>query len=312
MKTLNRILFVLAITLGVVALSIFLLHGSNIAVLNPKGIIAQKELNLLIFASLLSLVVVIPVFILTFGIVWRYREGNHRAKYTPDWDHNRLAETVWWGIPIILILILAVVTWTSSHELDPYRPLASTKPPITIQVIALDWKWLFIYPGQHIASVNFLQIPTDTPINLEITSDAPMNSLWIPQLSGQIYAMAGMTSQLHLNATEAGIYRGSSANLSGNGFSGMKFNVQASSQAEYDDWVRTAQTSSNQLTMSTYDELAKPSQDTPVTLYSVSEANLYGKVVMKYMAPANQMTDMQLPTYGSAHEPNLRQSNGVQ
>ena len=204
--------------LGAIAGVALLLHGHTIDVLVPKGTIAKKELDLLVTATLLMLIVVIPVFVLTFTIAWKYRASNTKAKYTPDWDHNRAIETVWWAIPFVLILILSVITWQSSHELDPFKPLASSKQPITIQVVALQWKWLFIYPEQHIATVNYVQFPVDTPVNFVITSDAPMNSFWIPQLGGQIYAMAGMSTQLHLMATDPGSYNGSSVTPQRTGF----------------------------------------------------------------------------------------------
>ena len=300
MKAVKRLLFVLVILLGVVALVTYLLYGTNVAILNPKGIIAQKELNLLILASAISLVVVIPVFVLLFGILWRYRADNTKAKYSPDLDSNDAAEATYWAIPIVLIIILANITWISTHELDPYRPLVSDKRPLTVQVVALNWKWLFIYPEQQIATVNYLRIPTNTPINFEITSDAPMNSFWIPQLGGQIYAMPGMSSQLHLNATITGTFRGSSANISGSGFAGMVFNTQATTQEDFDSWVREAKASPNSLTLGVYDELTKPSSYNSVTLYSSKTPNLYAKVVMKYMAPTAQMGNML--GYGMTHE----------
>ena len=181
----------------------------------------------MIFAALLSLVVVIPVFAMTIYIVWRYRESNQKAKYSPDWDHNSKVETIWWLIPTLLIVVLSVVTWNSSHSLDPFKPIKSSVKPLRVQVIALQWKWLFIYPEQGVASTNILELPVDRPINFEVTADAPMNSFWIPQLGGQIYAMAGMSTQLHLMASEAGTYAGASANLSGKGFAKMKFDTKA-------------------------------------------------------------------------------------
>jgi cytochrome o ubiquinol oxidase subunit 2 len=275
----------------VVAVSALLLREHNFAVLNPKGLIAHNEYRLILFASLLSLFVVIPVFAMTFFIVWRYRASNSRAAYRPEWDHNRTAEAIWWGIPLLLILVLAIVTWKSSHDLDPYKPLSSTKQPVTIQVVALQWKWLFIYPEHNVASVNFLQIPTDTPINFQVTADAPMNSFWIPQLGGQIYAMNGMTTKLHLLADEPGDYRGVSANLSGEGFSGMDFIARASSEAEFDAWVSKAKQSDKQLTKASYADLAKPSKNAPVTLYRAEAQGLYGTVLMKYMMPSTETAD---------------------
>jgi cytochrome o ubiquinol oxidase subunit II len=265
-------------------------RSHDLAILNPQGQIADKQLDLLIFASVLSLIVVIPVFALTIFIVWRYQEGNTKAKYTPDWDSSRILETIWWAVPLALILVLSVVTWRSSHELDPFKPLASSTQPITIQVVALDWKWLFIYPDQQIATVNYIKFPLSTPINFKITADAPMNSFWIPSLGGQIYAMSGMSTQLHLMADGAGRYRGSSANISGRGFAGMDFVAESTSKDNFDTWVKSVKESGGALTMTKYNQLAKPSQNNKPQTFSNVAPNLYNDVLMKYMLPAGQIS----------------------
>ncbi len=258
----------------------------DVPVLDPKGTIGQEERQLIIFALALSLIVVIPVFAMLFGFAWKYRASNPRpAKYTPSWDHNPLIEAVWWGVPTILIITLSVVAWRSSHDLDPFKPLRSSAKPINVQVIALDWKWLFIYPEQHIATVNYLVFPEDTPVNFTITADAPMNSFWIPQLGGQIYAMPGMSTKLHLEATEPGAYRGSSANISGIGFAGMGFTAEAKTPGEFQQWARSVQESPNQLDLKAYNKLAQPSQDNPPADYTLADQNIYDIVEMKYMRP---------------------------
>ncbi len=263
-----------------------LLHGHSIDVLQPKGLIASKERHLMMIAAVLSAVVVVPVFALTAYITLKYREGaNKKAKYSPDLDGNRLLEFVWWGVPGVLILILSVITFQSSHQLDPFKSLDSNKKPLTIQVIALQWKWLFIYPQQGIATVNYAQIPVDTPVDFEITSDAPMNSFWIPQLGGQIYAMSGMSTHLHLMASEAGSYKGSSANISGKGFAGMKFNAVASSETEFDNWVQSVKGTFNPLDSYGYNQLAAPSENNRPANYSPAEPGLYNQVMSKYMGP---------------------------
>lgn len=216
------------------ALVVWYVLSHDIAVLNPEGLIGQKQRDLLIFATLLSMIVIVPVFVMTGLIAWRYRASNTKATYSPDWDHSRLFETIWWGVPIAIILVLGVVTWKSSHDLDPYRALDSDVKPLRVQVIAMQWKWLFIYPEQEIASVNYLQIPEKTPINFEITADAPMNAFWIPKLGSQVYAMNGMTTKLHLIANNQGTYRGSSANISGEGFADMVFSTVATSKDDFD------------------------------------------------------------------------------
>lgn len=265
---------------------LFMSHADSMAVLNPQGVIAQQQRNLIVFTALMSLLIVLPVFFMTFWFAWRYREGStQKVKYQPDWDHSALFETIWWAVPTIMILVLAGITWKSSHDLDPFRPIVSSKPPMTIQVVALDWKWLFIYPQQQIASVNYVQFPEKTPIKFEITSDAPMNSFWIPQLGGQIYAMTGMSTHLNLMANSTGTYRGSSANISGRGFSGMNFTARSSTQAGFDWWVRNAKSKSTVLSLQKYDELAKPSQNNPIKIYSKVDPVLYDTIVMKYMSP---------------------------
>ncbi len=272
------------------------MHRHSIAVLNPHGSIGHKERNLMLFASMLGLFVVIPVFIMTFTIVWRYREGNKTAKYRPDFEADNRFEALWWGFPCLIILILSVVTWNSSHELDPYRPLVSKNPPITIQAVALQWKWLFIYPEQHIATVNYLKIPVDTPVNFQITADAPMNSLWIPRLGGQVYAMAGMKTQLHLIADQMGNFEGVSANLSGRGFADMHFITQSVTNADFNNWVKLAKGSPNHLTTTAYNQLSKPGTMHPAT-YAASQAGLYDTIMMKYMGPNNTaMQNMSMNT----------------
>jgi len=275
------------VSVVVVAVSAFLLRNHSFAVLQPKGEIGQRELDILLFASALSLLVVIPVFVLTFYIVWKYR-ADKKATYLPDWDHSRSLEAVWWAIPIILIGILSVITWRTSYSLDPLKPIASDKKPLTIQVVALQWKWLFIYPEQNVASVNFAQIPVNTPVRFEITSDAPMNAFWIPQLGGQIYAMSGMSSHLNLIANQLGDFSGVSANISGSGFAGMHFVTRASTASDFGAWVRDAKTSPQRLSLATYNDLAQPSQDNPVSVYSSVDAGLYDTIVAKYMSPMDQ------------------------
>lgn len=259
-------------------------HANEIAILAPKGTIALQERDLIVTSTLLMLVVVIPVFVLTFFIVWKYRASNKKAIYMPDWASNRVIETIWWAIPGVIILILAIITWKSSHELDPFKPLSGDKTPITIQVVALNWKWLFIYPEQHIASVNFVVFPKDTPVNFEITADAPMNSFWIPQLGGQIYAMPGMNTELHLIATEEGTYKGSSANFSGSGFSGMKFTAASVSDEDFAKWVNTVKSAKESLSIDEYAKLTIPSMNEPVRSYAGVNEGLYDKIIMNYMS----------------------------
>jgi cytochrome o ubiquinol oxidase subunit 2 len=261
------------------------LHNANFAILNPAGVVAEREKRLMITTVTLGLLVIIPVFIMTAFIVLRYREGNHKAKYSPELSGNWLAETVWWVIPSLIILVLSIITWNSSHDLDPHKALASSVKPLNVQVVALDWKWLFIYPDQGVASVNEVNFPVDTPVHFDITADAPMNSFWIPRLGSQIYAMPGMATHLNLMADKTGTFAGSSANISGKGFSGMDFDANAVSAVRFNDWLRTARQSPRSLDAGSYRLLAKPSSHDSVVYYSSVDARLFDKVVNKYMTP---------------------------
>jgi cytochrome o ubiquinol oxidase subunit 2 len=273
------------------ALSIFLYpYAMNSAVLDPKGVIGLKEEDLMYIASLLMLIVVIPVLIMTLAFCVRYRASNKSAEYDPEWNHDTLAEAIWWGFPCLIILILSIVTWTSSHELDPYKPFTSSMKPVRIQVVALQWRWLFIYPDHEIASMNFFQIPENRPINFEITADAPMNSFWIPQLGGQIYAMPGMSTQLHLMADQSGDFRGSSANLSGTGFAGMHFIARASVPEEFEKWVQGVKQLGSPLGLEEYNQLISPSEDHSIQSFVLKDKGLYDEIVMKYMMPTKETT----------------------
>ena len=285
------VIFVLLCVAAVVSIIMYLFSG-QVAVLDPKGWVALKQRDLLVTSTLLMLIVVIPVYILTFFIMWKYRASNKDAKYSPNWDQSLLAETIWWGIPCLIVLVLSIMTWKSSHALDPFKPLVSNTKPVRIQVVALQWKWLFIYPEENIATVNFFQIPEQTPINFELTADAPMNSFWVPQLAGQIFAMPGMKTKLHFIADAEGIYRGSSANISGKGFAGMSFKVKSSSAADYASWVQSAKLNNSVLDLATYQKLAEPSEYNKVAYYTLGKEDLFEWIVMKYMMPMAPMAPM--------------------
>ena len=290
-RSLLALLVPIVFTLVIIGLTAWYLHDRNVAVLHPAGEIGQKEKQLIDLTVGLSVIVVVPVFALTIFIAWRYRETNPRPKkYEPEWDHSRKLESIWWGVPGAIILLLSVVTWVTSHSLDPYRPLDSTKKPLNVQVVAMDWKWLFVYPDLHVASVNMLHLPVATPINLQVTSDTVMNSFWIPSLGGQIYAMPGMATQLHLLANKSGEFYGSPANISGRGFSRMTFTARATSQTEFNNWVVKAQQSNNNLDMAAYNQLARPSMGHAVQSYSPVQDDLFNVLVMKYMSHA-RVTD---------------------
>lgn len=265
----------------------------NISMLFPAGTIALEQRNLLFIIQAIMLLVIIPVYIFTFIFSWKYRATNPKGKYDPDLVDNTLAEYFWWGIPLVLTVIIGIITWQKTYQLDPYKPIESDKKPLTIQVVALQWKWLFIYPEEKIAAVNFVQIPKDTPIHFEITADAPMNSLWIPDLGGQIYAMPAMRTQLYLIANKTGDFRGSSANISGEGFAGMHFITRSSSEEDFQKWVEEAKKSEHLLGLEEYSKLAAPSKNNPPETYQLKEDQLFNHILMKYMPP-EQMQHQQI------------------
>lgn len=281
-------IFVLA-SFGFAGLLAFLVQGHPIPILEPKGLIGSEERTLMIDALLLMLIVVIPVFMLAFYFAWQYRAGNKKAVYTPDWEHAKTDELIWWAIPFEIILVLGAITWGSTHNLDPYKPLNSKVPPIEIQVVALNSRWLFIYPEENIATVNFIEFPVDTPLNFKITADAPMNSFWIPELGGQIYAMTGMETPLHLIANKTGDFRGSSANFSGPHFAKMTFTARARSREEYDAWLEDVRSVPETLTSEEYGTLIEGSEDNPVQYYSSVEEGLFESIMHKFMAPDSSM-----------------------
>lgn len=279
------------------------LADKEVAVFNPQGIIASQQRDLIVFTLLLSVVVVVPVFVLLGLFAWKYREGGN-ARYTPDVEGNRWLEVLWWGIPIIIIGVLSVITWVSTHQLDPYKPIDSQEKALKVQVVALQWKWLFLYPEQKIATVNELKIPTGTPVNFELTADAPMSAFWIPNLGSQVYAMSGMSTKLSLRADRPGQYRGTNTNINGKGYAGMNFSVVAMpNRSDFDRWARQveAEKGHNHMDGTVYDELVKPSEKTPVTYYHLHDTELYDKIVNKYMHHTSSNNDSHAHTEGSGH-----------
>ncbi len=274
------------IVFGVVVLTlvVIFLFARNAAILTPAGQIASQERGLLFFGVVLSLTILVPVFGLAFFIAWKYREGG-RAEYKPEAEPKGVRQIIWWVIPSLVILILATVTWNAAHQLDPHKKIVSEKEPMTIEVVALRWKWLFIYPKQNIATVNLVQFPASTPITFKLTADAPMNSFWIPQLGGQMYAMTGMKSELNLMAEKPGEYQGSAAEISGQGFAGMRFIAKATSSEDFESWVNTVKLLPDNLTSHLYNKLSDPSENNPVALYARVEDNLYDNIIMKYTMP---------------------------
>src|SRR3569623_1035631 len=254
---------------------------NSLILLFPQGTIALAERNLMLQALMFMLVVAVPVSGLIFFFACHYRAGNTTAKYTPDWAHSNLEELIWWAIPHEIDLILGALTWVSTHELDPRRALSSDKP-LVVEVEALDWKWLFIYPEQIIATLNYVEFPAGRPVEFRITADAPMNSFWIPSLGGQIYAMTGMVNELNLEAPEPGRFDGRSANYSGPGFKDMQFVAQADTQEDFDAWVKSVQGKYPELNDEAYATLAKPATSTPTSFGSV-KGDIFARILGKYM-----------------------------
>ena len=268
---------------------------NNIVVLNPKGPISLQERDLMVKVTGIMLIVVIPVFMAMFFIAWKYRAGKPESDYSPNMKSGIVGNFLLWIIPSVFIFIICIINWNSTHALDPSKPIASATKPLTIEVIALQWKWLFIYPEQNIATVNYIQFPANTPINFKLTADAPMNSFWIPQLGGQMYAMSGMQTQLHLMANQVGEFQGSDAEISGKGFAGMRFIAKATSQNDFDNWVKSVKLSSTLLSKNVYDKLAEPSENNTSAVYSSVKNNLYNSVLMKFMSPHETTTKNNYP-----------------
>ncbi|MEA1648686.1 ubiquinol oxidase subunit II [Nitrospirillum sp. BR 11164] len=265
-------------------LALLALSGCDgIELLDPKGAIGEQEKTLILLALGLMLLVVIPVMVLTLVFAWRYREGNPKATYAPKWAHSNRIEVVVWSIPCCIIIFLGLLIWRTTHELDPYRPLESKVAPVRVEVVALNWKWLFIYPDYGVASVNRLELPVDTPVNFTLTAQSMMNSFFIPQLGSQVYAMAGMRTQLHLIANQPGTYAGLSSAFSGPGFSDMHFDAVAADRAGFDAWIAQAQAAPAILDAGVYRALEAPSVKHPVTLYSAVEPDLFDRIVDQFM-----------------------------
>ncbi|TXM71475.1 ubiquinol oxidase subunit II [Methylobacterium sp. WL69] len=271
-----------------------LLSGCNMVLMQPSGDIATRQRDLILASTGLMLLIIIPVIVATLFFAWRYRESNKEAAYDPDWHHSTHLEVLIWSAPLVIVIALGALTWISTHTLDPYRPLSrldASRPlpkdvkPLVVEVVALDWKWLFFYPDQGIATVNEIAAPVDVPITFKITAATVMNSFFIPALAGQIYAMPGMETKLHAVINKPGMFEGMSANYSGSGFSRMNFRFVGLDQAGFDDWVAKAKAGNKPLSREAYLELERPSEREPVTFYSSVAPGLYGQVLNMCAVP---------------------------
>lgn len=256
-----------------------LLGGCAPAVLDPAGPVAAGDRIVLLNALTIMLAIVVPTILATFAFAWWFRAGNTKATYRPDWAYSGRLELLVWSVPALVVIFLGGVGWIGSHDLDPSKPIASKIAPIRVDVVALDWKWLFIYPDQGIASVNRVVAPVGVPVSFRITSATVMNSLFVPQLGGQIYAMAGMETKLNLRADAAGRYRGLSAHYSGKGFPGMTFHMDAVSTEQFAGWVAGARAGGPVLDRAGYLALLKDSENVPPYTYRAVTPGLFDAVV---------------------------------
>jgi cytochrome o ubiquinol oxidase subunit 2 len=275
-----RYTLLIGVLIGAAALS-----GCSEGVLDPKGPIAAAERQILFNSLGIMLAIVIPTILATLGVAYWFRSSNTRARYLPDFAYSGRLEVLVWSIPAMTVLLVGGVAWLGSHDLDPRKPIASTVKPVSVQVVSLDWKWLFIYPDQGIASVNQLTIPVGTPVSFELTSSGVMNSFFVPQLGGQIYTMAGMVTRLHLQADHAGTYPGLSANYSGSGFADMRFNVEAVPAENFAKWVDATRGAGPVLDAQTYADLAKPSKAVAPFTYRAIAPSLFNGILSAVMRP---------------------------
>jgi cytochrome o ubiquinol oxidase subunit 2 len=267
--------------------SALVLTGCDSGVLHPMGLVADEERKLLTAALCVMLIVVIPTILMSFAFAVMYRKSK-KATYTPDWDHNNWIEAICWGVPCVIIIVLGVWTWDTTHQYDPYRPLDVGGKPMVIQAVALRWRWLFIYPEQNIATVNYVEIPVNRQIEFQITSDAPMNAFFIPSLASQIYAMAGMRTRLHAIAQKTGEMTGFSANFSGSGFNDMNFKVYSVPQAEFNRWVVKTTQTNNPLSIDTYAKIAAPSTESNPQFFSSVHPDLFDMIMNQFMLPNHE------------------------
>lgn len=253
--------------------------GRQFMVLDPSGPVGTKEMHLILLSAGLMGIVIVPALILFAWILVRYRDkpGN-RARFAPTWAENRVLEVVWWGIPIILIAVIGAFTVKDIYALT--KPPEKNVQPLTVDVVSLDWKWLFMYPNQHIATVNYAEIPTGVPVDFVLTADAPINSFWVPGLGGQEYAMPGMALKLWLQSDKSGTYYGHGANFTGAGFAKNQFNVISKPQSDFESWVKQVQSSSHTMTDATYVQLKKPS-DVSTRSYSEYPSGLFNQILTK-------------------------------
>jgi cytochrome o ubiquinol oxidase subunit 2 len=264
---------------GVLAL-LFILAGCNRGILDPAGPVGHAEKTILINSTAIMLAIIIPTMLATVAFAWWFRRGNRRATYLPDWEYSGAIEMVVWSIPALTIMLLGGIAWIGSHDLEPSKPLKSATPALKVDVVSLDWKWLFIYPDQGIASVNQLVVPAGTPINFRLTSGTVWNVFFVPQMGTMIYTMPNMTTRLSLQADKPGVYDGLSAHFSGDGFPGMTFKVQALPADQFAMWAQGARGAGSALDGRAYAELSKPSSYVKPITYGAVAPGLFDAIAM--------------------------------
>jgi cytochrome o ubiquinol oxidase subunit II len=261
------------------------LAGCGGGVLDPRGPIGQANRTILLDSLAIMLAIVVPTILATLAIAWWYRASNRRARYLPDWEFSGSIELVVWFIPFLTIILLGGVTWIGSYQLDPWRPVPGKGAAIDIQVVSLDWKWLFIYPDERIATVNQIVVPVGFPLHFTLTSSSVMNTFFVPQLGSMIYTMNGMATQLNLRADHPGTYRGLSGHFSGDGFSGMHFDVRAVATEDYESWVASVRRGGGVLDDARYTALARQSLDVPPETFGDAAPNLFDRIVSQRLPP---------------------------
>lgn len=256
--------------------------GKQWVLLNPAGPIGAHEKSLILTAWWIMVLVALPVFVLTIWFAWHYRASNKKATYMPNWDFSWSVDVVIWVLPLVGVAVLAFLCWTSTQNLAPYKQITSEKQPVEVDVVSFDWKWLFIYPKQHIATVNQLVIPVDRPINFKVTSDTVMTSFFIPNLGSQIYAMSGMRTRLNLIADKTGSYIGQNMQFSGRGYSDMNFKVRIEQDADFKNWVSSVQKSEKKFDMTALEQLKKPSVANSVAHFGSVKPNMFQTILDQY------------------------------
>ena len=267
------------------AVALLFLAACNRGVLDPVGPVAAQEKQLLINSTAIMLAIIVPTMIATLAFAWWFRRGNSRATYLPDWEYSGAVEMVVWGIPILTIMLLGGIAWIGSHNLEPSKALPSDKPALNVEVVSLDWKWLFIYPDQGIATVNQLVIPAGTPVTYRPTSATVWNTFWVPQMGSMIYTMPRMTTRLNLQADRQGSFNGLSGHFSGDGFPGMQFQVRSLAPDQFAAWAQGARGQGAVLDGRGYAELSKPSSYVKPITYGAVAPGLFEAIVANRAPP---------------------------